>query len=365
MARGESLPNYEQLFDVELDHRQEDEARTVYSPGAHLVDLLGLMENVFRQPSLLGEERRPDLRRILLDAENTFTESPYLDIVVEMLEKLVGRDPYEVMRGLAFPFSMPFSLREERFRNYLGRLRLGPDELYRLFAPDADPGTVARLYLGLSPEDVTNATTAATSEAQVKRLYGLSDQDRLSVLESVGRFREAAGLTALELRELLVQAEDPDRPPAKFFVNLGGPPVTMSEDGAKLGTVVDGRPGPVPPYWFDRVSRLVRLARRTGLSTTDLDRVLTSCRGGALDAAALRTLAVVVHLTRGYDLTVEGVCGLVVPIRPAWRTCRASRATSWPRTTRSTGAGWHVPSARRRTIWPRSCGATGNVTTRP
>ncbi|MEU5864636.1 hemopexin repeat-containing protein [Nonomuraea sp. NPDC047529] len=317
MARGESIPNYEQLFDVELDHRQEDEARTVFSPGAYLVDLLGLIENVFRQPSLLDRERRPDLRKILLDAENTFTESPYLDIVVEVLEKLVGQDPYEVMRGLAFPFSMPFSLREERFRNHLGRLRLGPDELYRLFAPDADPGTVARLYLGLSPEDVTNATTAATSETQVKRLYGLPDQDRLNVLENVGRFREATGLTALELRELLVQAEDPDRPPAKFFVNLGGSPVTMSEDGAKLGTVVDGRPGPVPPYWFDRVSRLVRLARRTGLSTTDLDRVLTSCCGGVLDAAALRTLAVVVHLARGHDLAVDDVCGLVVPIRPA------------------------------------------------
>ncbi|MFI6924987.1 hemopexin repeat-containing protein [Nonomuraea spiralis] len=317
MARGEFLPDYEKLFDVELDYKQEDEARTVYSPGAYLTDLLGLMESVFQQPSLLAQDRRPDLKKILLDAENTFTESPYLDVVVEVLEKLVGQDPYELMLGLTFPFSMPFSLGEERFRNHLGRLRLGPDELYRLFAPDADAGTVARLYLGLSREDVTNATTAATSETQIKGLYGLAERERLNVLENVERFRRAAGVTALELRELLVQAEDPDRPPAKFFVNLGGDPVTMSEDGVTLGTMAGGKPGPVPPYWFDRVSRLVRLARRTGLSTTDLDRVLTVCCGGTLNAAALRTLAVVVHLTRGYDLTVDGVCGLVVPIRPA------------------------------------------------
>ncbi|NUR87089.1 MAG: hypothetical protein HOY71_23655, partial [Nonomuraea sp.] len=125
--------------------------------------------------------------------------------------------------------------------------------------------------------------------------------------------REASGLTALELRELLVQAEDPARTPATFFVNLGGDPVVLSEDGTRLATA---KQGPVPLHWYDRVSRLVRLARRTGLTTTDLDRVLTACCGGVLDAAALRTVAVVVHLRRAYELSVDGVCGLVVPIEP-------------------------------------------------
>ncbi|MFC4118573.1 hemopexin repeat-containing protein [Nonomuraea zeae] len=312
MARHDALPSYEQLFDVDLDYRQEDEARSVYSPGAYLADLLGLMEEVFEQPSLLGAERRPDLKRILLDAENTFAESPYLDIVIEVLEQLVGDEPYEVLRRLEYPFSLPFSLHEEELKTYLRHLRVGPDELYRLFAPLADAGTVARLALGLSAEDVASATAAA-GEALVKSRYGLAAQDSLTPLAEVERFKQVTGLSALELRELLVQAEDPDRPPSGFFVNLGATPVTLSEDGARL---VAGT-GPVPLSWYDRVNRLVRLARRTGLTTTDLDRVLTTCCGGTLDAAALRTIAVVVHLRGSYDLTIDGVCGLAVPIRPA------------------------------------------------
>ncbi|MEV4076605.1 hemopexin repeat-containing protein [Nonomuraea fuscirosea] len=309
MAIDRALPAYERLFDVDLDFRREDEARTVYAPGAYLADLLALMEQVFDRPSLLEEGRRPDLRKILLDAENTFAESPYLDIVVQVLEQLIGDgDPYEVLRTAAHPFALPFSLHDAEFSTYLAHLEVGPEELYRLFAPYADADTVARLYLGLSHEDVANATTEGDA-ARVRALYGLSPADELPA--DVETFRRAAGLSALALRELLVQDEDPARPPATFFVNAGGAPVTLSEDGTKL--VRGSEPPPVT--WYDRVSRLVRLARRTGLTTTELDRVLVTCCAGTLDAAALRTVAVVVHLRRGHDLSVDEVCGLAVPIR--------------------------------------------------
>lgn len=43
MARDDSSPSYEQLFG-ELDFREEDQARSVYSPGAYLVELLDLLE---------------------------------------------------------------------------------------------------------------------------------------------------------------------------------------------------------------------------------------------------------------------------------------------------------------------------------
>src|SRR5215510_7357804 len=70
MLRDESSPSYEELFG-ELDFRGDDDARSVYSPAAYLVDLLALLEGEFDHPSLL--ERRPDLEQVLLDADNTFT----------------------------------------------------------------------------------------------------------------------------------------------------------------------------------------------------------------------------------------------------------------------------------------------------
>lgn len=68
---------------------------------------------------------------------------------------------------------------------------------------------------------------------------------------------------------------------AAFFVNQGTP-VTLDEDERRL--VVDGA-DQVPIAWFDRVNRFVRLARRTGLSFTDLDLVLRTCCGNRIDLA--------------------------------------------------------------------------------
>ncbi|HWO58844.1 MAG TPA: hypothetical protein VNO31_02220, partial [Umezawaea sp.] len=63
--RDQTSPDYEELFG-ELDVRTGDDARSVYSPAAYLVDLLALLEGNFDRHSLL--ERRPDLKRIPLDA---------------------------------------------------------------------------------------------------------------------------------------------------------------------------------------------------------------------------------------------------------------------------------------------------------
>ncbi|GAA2212099.1 hypothetical protein GCM10009850_075610 [Nonomuraea monospora] len=308
MAGNEMLPSYEDLFDdTELDPRQEDEARTVYSPGAYLADLLGLLETVLEQPSLLGDDRRADLKRILLDAENTFGQTPYLDIVIELLERLAGDAPYAEMLRLEHPFGMPFSLEEERFKSYLRHLRVGPDELYRIFAPVADADTVARLFLGLSAEAAGHLTSPA-DEARIKAFYGLEPGDPMGPLARVETFTRVTGLSVLQVRELLGDPDDPARPAKDSYANRGGTPVTLSADGTELIGASTG--------WYDRVSRIARLSRWTGLGLADLDRVLTTCCGGTLDAAALRAIALVVHLQRGYDLTIDAVCGLVAAVEP-------------------------------------------------
>jgi hypothetical protein len=125
VLRDESSSGFEELFG-ELDFRGDDDARSVYSPAAYFVDLLALLEGTFERPSLL--ERRPDLKQVLLDAENTFAETPYLDIANQVLERLVGDDPYEVLRNRKHPLGLPFSLRGEKFEKYLHYLQVTPLE---------------------------------------------------------------------------------------------------------------------------------------------------------------------------------------------------------------------------------------------
>ncbi|WP_326558464.1 hemopexin repeat-containing protein [Micromonospora sp. NBC_01796] len=307
MSRDGSLPNYELLFG-ELDLRPADESRAVYSPAAYLADLLRLLEENVEGASLLA--RRPDIKDILLDAENTLTEKPYLDIVNEILESLVGAEPYERLRTMRFPFDKPFSLADERLRRYLTRLGVAPAELYRRFAVPADPDIVAREYLGLTPEEVEVMTVARPTEADVRAFYGLTEQESLGDLETLDRFRRATGLSSAEVRELLFGHLAPGRAEASvFFVHHGGTPVGLDADETRL--VGDGA---VPVEWFERVSRFVRLARRTGLTPTELDLVLRGCCGNRLDGDALRVLAVVLRLRDQLSLPVEVVCSLAAPM---------------------------------------------------
>ncbi|WP_419993239.1 hemopexin repeat-containing protein [Streptomyces boninensis] len=299
MRKNASLPSYERLFG-DLDFRAADPARSVYSPAAYLVDLLRLLDAAFEGGASLLQ-RRPDLTKIPLDAANTYTEAPYLDIVCDVLEGMVGAEPYEKLRvGLRHPFGLPFSLRHERVRNHLGHLKTTPEELYRLFAAAVDHDVLAREYLGLSPEDVAAVTAPAADETGVRAAYGLAADEPLAALEVVERFRRATGLSGERVAELL----------AAGFPHAGGPRVTVSSDDTRL---VYGS-GPVPAAWFERVNRFVRLARMSDLPLADLDAVLTSCAAGRIDAAAIRALAAVLRLHRGLQAGVADVCRLVAAV---------------------------------------------------
>ncbi|WP_412520848.1 hypothetical protein K8Z49_23030 [Actinomadura madurae] len=172
---SDGFPSHELLFgDPAI--RAEDAARSVHSPAAYLVELLRLLEGTFERPALL--ERRPDLEQVVLDGENTYTESPYLDIVNDILERLVGDDPYGELRTRAHPLGLPFSLRNERLKKYLDYFEVTPDGLYLLFTSRIDHDILAREYLGLSPEDVAALTTVL---------------DEAGLAETLGRRRDGSG----------------------------------------------------------------------------------------------------------------------------------------------------------------------------
>ena len=244
MRQDGSLPSYEQLFGS-LDFREVDEARSVYSPAAYLADLLQLLDDSFDEVPLTGEDRRPDLRTVPLDAENTSAEVPYLDIVNQVLARLIGKDALD---ELTFPLTMPFSLAYEQVKRYLFHARVSPVELYSQFAQKVDDDVVAREYLGLTTRDVEVLTTTTTAD-DLKACYGLEPTASFTDLEPVDRFLLTAGLTRAQLHELLAES---------LFIRQGGPRVKL--DAAEERLIPDDGSASVPVGWFERVHRFLRLA---------------------------------------------------------------------------------------------------------
>ncbi|MEU6778308.1 hemopexin repeat-containing protein [Nonomuraea angiospora] len=302
MRNDASLPSYQRLFG-HLDLRAGDEARSVHSPAAYLTDLLTFLQETFHDVSLL--RRRPGIGKVKLDADNTFTALPYLDIVNEVLEALVGEQPYERMKTFTHPRNLPFSLEAAKFSTYLKYLGVDPVEFSLMFAARVDPDRVTRDYLGLTEKDVDVISVARPDAASLADAYGLRDEP-LSALYGIDRFLAAASLTGEELRELLYQDTEDARARSGFWVHQGAV-VEVSEDERSLVLRTGGSP---PNEWFDRAHRFVRLARRAGLSFTELDRVAAGI-SNELSPPALRAVAAAAHLNRTHDVPFDLIAALI------------------------------------------------------
>lgn len=317
MTSENVLPSYIRIFG-DVTTTAVDESRSVYSPAAYLEDLLDLLEHNF---GTALQARRPELRDIPLDAENTYRERPYLDIVNRVLSGQFENPEaaYELLRTVDFPFNLPFFLREKRLGKYLEHLNVSPTLLYRLFTPQPDPDILAREQLGLTAADVELVSKETTAEADVKTIYQLAETDTFDRLQDVALFQRATALTGAELRELLLQNLGPTERAAAtaFYVNQGGTCVTV--DAQEKHLVWGDGTEPVPPEWFDRAGRFVRLARKSGLSLTDLDLVLRTCCSNRIDLAALRVIGAVTGLHKAYDLPIDVVCSLAAPINTIGR----------------------------------------------
>ncbi len=329
-TKNSRLPSYEELFG-KLDFQKGDEARSVYSPAAYLADLLQLLDDNFvpngsaEHPDL--HQRRPDIQAIPLNAENTFTEAPYLDIVNTVLANAIGGDAYATLKTSRYPLHLPFHLENEQFKKYLHALEVAPAQLYQQFAPQPDLTLVARERLGLSQEEYAFVTTELSAEAAVKAGYGLSDRTPLSELLQIELFLKTTGLSGQELRELLFHGlgDAAQGQAAAFFINheLGGY-MELGEDEATLvwhgvpeesdTTVAQSdQPQSILVDWFDRVNRFVMLAHKIGFTFSELDLALRSCCHNQLNEAAIRTLAVIQHLREQYMLSLDVVCSFFNP----------------------------------------------------
>ncbi|WP_424101523.1 hemopexin repeat-containing protein [Moorena producens] len=323
---NKQLPSYERIFG-EIDFQKGDEARSVYSPAAYLADLLQLLDDEFQKHQF--DERRSDIKEILLDAKNTFEMLPYLDRVNEILASKIKNDgngeAFEQIRNGVYPFNLPQDIDYATVKVYLQHLGVKAEELYRLLDEMPQQELLAKAYLGiLEQEWATLIETARTGNA-IAQCYGVADlshlKDSARVDISVDEFIKATGISELELRELLFQNLNKNSEKlqdANFFCNssqIGAADLTEDEQaiGWKIQDSISQDKQKIE-FWLDRANRFIRLAKKTGFTFTELDIILRTCCNNQLNPEALTRIAVVHWLKAKLELEVDEVCALFAPM---------------------------------------------------
>ncbi|OJH33892.1 hemopexin repeat-containing protein [Cystobacter ferrugineus] len=301
---NEELPSsYTTLFGP-IDHSEGNEARSVLSPAAYLVDLLELRDSLVS--GWTGyHARRPDVRHIHLNQSNTFTEIPYLDIANEVMGALVSDG---ALAGRLFPPPLPFSEQHFRLKLYAEKLGTSLDELQRLYRSSVDAHVSARLRLGLSQEECSLFSTAHDSDDGIKALWGVDDPASVSGAD-VELIKKKLGVSLKELKQLVRQdlAGSELDAAASFFINQGSNYVVLDEGTPRL-RLKDG--SPLTKQHLDRMMRFVRLARRLSLELADLDWLLQTACGNTLDENGLQSIAIAVGIRTATDWPMDEICSL-------------------------------------------------------
>ena len=291
-----------QLLDIfgSLDYCACEHCRSVFSPAAYLVDLLVALDTIdpANQSVALDElhARRPDIRALQLSCANTNTELPYIDLVNEMLEERVQGNPpaaqdttwsagelrlfpehrnieaYDGAATAAYPWSLPLHVPTEEARGYLERLGTARAEVMRTFRSNAVPASEdivaealsmtpfeADVVIGAEPSDkaqvwdLANAGFAATLSQDLRMLLGVADLELDEFMEVVTSPWVVPG-TAVSID----YPGEPDEP-------------TCDLDQLSLLNFGDDE--------ADRLHRLLRFARKTGLDWWDADRAIRTLGG--------------------------------------------------------------------------------------
>ena len=367
------MPNYQKIFG-NINFKEADEARSVYSPAAYLTDLLQLIDDEIKaidkpaddaddsaqeQAAYLQQlhQRREDIQHLLLDNENTFELLPYLDIVNERLEARVAdltananesdalykeriiNEAYAKLKAAKFPFELPFDLHNERVKLYAKYLSVSPVALYKSITPEVDAKIVARESLGLSESLYQAITTTDASDEVVAQYYGnqLPDLTNATSIDAA-LFKKTTRLSHKALEELLLwnlsaqelvltKAQPSDFNISDTFLNQGlGGIVSFNDDESQLvwqeipssTTDSDGddaaNAAKLKQTWFARAYRFIRLANASGLTFTQLELALRTCCNNILDEEAITSIAMIKHFAANFDIKIDEACALISTI---------------------------------------------------
>lgn len=310
------LPNFTTLFGSQSFCSCEHCA-SVLSPAAYLVDLLQFINpRSGQKPIAELRRRRPDIEHIPLTCENTNTPLPYVDLVNEVLEFYVAngelteeaaRDTkgmtaaelsinpqyvidkaYETLAEEVYPPILPFHRPLAVARLYLEQMGSSRHELMETFRRDGRPSqdSAAGEFLNLSvfERNILIGLTFSRPAA----FYGFAVIQNPGGIDEIkaADFLRRTGITYEELQELLktryldpdgnIKLEDDENPPRCDLEKMTLKNLT-------------------PDFWR-RAHRFIRLRRKLGWSTRDLDRAFEVLQQPRMTLDFLRKLSTIEKL---------------------------------------------------------------------
>jgi hypothetical protein len=321
------------------DYCTIDDCTSVLSPAAYLCDLLLWLRN-HQQGSHTAldvlDDRRPDIRQLLLNCPNSDTELPYIDLVNELLADTVApvvgsgtalnpqwkqtsdaatrdqlaaapeyfnQDAYVTLFGAPYPWTLPYSTGLDGLRTYLLQWNLPLWQLREALLPLAggtveQQASVAAERLGLNVvaeslvtvADFVSSTVAWNTDA----FTTIAAADNVAVSDIL----QASSLTYEQLVELLevtwVQGS--------AAISLIGLNDTCDTTAMGLAPA-----GPLDAGFLDRAHRFLRLWLATGYKMWELDLLLQTPAVGAgdLNAQTLVNLQAFWRLQKATNLSVD------------------------------------------------------------
>ncbi|MDX1909646.1 MAG: neuraminidase-like domain-containing protein [Bacteroidia bacterium] len=287
------------------------DCRSVLSPAAYLVDMLGFVEEKIKitapeYQSFQLLQRRPDLATLPLTCANTKTRIPYLTVVNEVLAAWIQQqgqpNPLEWAAGanISPDFLLPVNLPLARLRMYLSHFKLTIFDLVAALRNSSNMEGLAdpnwRKFLPLDDADSQLITTSSSDAAVVSKRYGVGTIADLTPQV----FIRAAGITRKELSDLVDM---------RYYAGLISLSVKLVDNPATddVQAYVEQFQG-MTPALADYLYRFIRLWRKTSWTITELDALLktlsTTATSGQITTDLLIRLSKSAWVQNRYKWTV-------------------------------------------------------------
>ena len=340
--------SYQALFNEHWDQFcKEGDIAAIDSPVAYLRALYlfaGQLENASPSTDKITlEQRRPDLKGLMLDQQSAFVARPMLDIVNDTLRSAIkahlatsDKTVHQVLASEHYPFSLPYDLHHHQCLLGLGANKPVLGELnYRVslklpFSPGDSPyGHVSqshveaqRLLSGLSPEQQKILLAPASSDLDLgvlKKNYGTENINRLHDLSF---FKERTGLTTEQVEQLLAQGVYSPRTstssPCSTFPRHGAAYINGPESEPALAITKELNAfAYASRERFARMQRMIRLQRWTDIPVAELDTLIVSALRSegsttmTLNTNTLRTLGVYRYLNQRHGIAPQEFASLL------------------------------------------------------
>lgn len=339
------VPDYARLFSAPsvctCSH-----CTSIFGPGAYFADLLRWLDANGSLSTL--STRRPDLTEVDLGCRNAHTTMPYIDLTIEVLERLViledsGSpatlpDPlrsdrtaeelaaipehanpgaYAPLREAVYPMTLPYDLGSHLGRTALDQLGVPSWTLFRDARTGADPSDaqLSAERIGLTERQRALAGTDDGHGSDLWTLWGFAVEtdgsDLWSVtLQTPSELLTRGGLTWADLQDL-VHARSAVASGAALALTLEseGDPCAIDDH-----TVERSGGGAIDAASWEHIRRVVRLHHGTGMSWRDLDALLVAAGGGSIDATHVQFVTDAVRVVETLGLTAQQAAVLWAPL---------------------------------------------------